>query len=474
LPVNPIAVANLPNGKLLMWSSNQTYSFEGDIGNHPSQTYTAIFDPLTLNSRQVLETSPGTDMFCPGTAVLPNGQVLVNGGSSSPRTSLYDWSSDSWRASADMNLPRGYEADTLLSNGGVFTLGGSWSGGQGNKNGEVWTHDGGWMTLPGVPVSNVIGPDPQGVYRGDNHLWLFAQSNGMVFHAGPSAQMNWISTTGGTGSIESAGNRGNDPYAINGTAALYDIGKILKVGGAQSYQQNGGTTTYASNSAYLIDISRGPAQPVNVQQLSGMTYQRAFANSVVLPNGNVVVVGGQSIPSPFSDTAAILVPEIWDPATKSFSLLKPMHVPRTYHNTAILLPDGRVFVGGGGQCGSGCAENHLNAEILTPPYLLNTDGSQAARPTIKSAPGSASRGQSVMVTTDGAATSFVLMRLSSVTHSVNNDQRRIPLSASTADGLTYTLSIPADSGVVLPGYYMLFALNAQGVPSISQTIQIPL
>jgi galactose oxidase len=61
---------------------------------------------------------------------------------------------------------------------------------------------------------------------------------------------------------------------------------------------------------------------------------------------------------------------------------------------------------------------------------------------------------------------------------VNNDQRRIPLSISTTTALSggvysYTLTMPsADPGVVLPGYYMLFALNGNEVPSVSTTIQI--
>jgi hypothetical protein len=321
-----------------------------------------------------------------------------------------------------------------------------------------------------------VGPDPAGIYRGDNHLWLFAQSNGAVFHAGPSAQMNWI-TTSGNGTIQSAGNRGSDPYSINGNAVLFDIGKILKVGGAPAYQQSTGTT-YATNSAYLIDITAGVGVTPTVTQLSPMSYERAFSNSVVLPNGNVVVIGGQSIPEPFTDSAAILVPEIWSPVTQKFSLLNPMQTPRTYHSTALLLSDGRVFVGGGGQCGAGCAQNHLNAEILTPPYLLNADGSAATRPVIVSASTNAMLGGTIAASTASAVTSFVLMRLSATTHTVNNDQRRIPLTIATAKAgangaESYTLTMPsADPGVVLPGYYMLFALNAAGVPSISSTIQI--
>jgi len=420
----------------------------------------------------VLVTANGADLFCPGTALLPNGTLLINGGSSSPKTTLYDPIGNAWSAAANMNIPRGYEGDTLLSTGDVLTLGGSWSGGQGGKSAEVWDPATGWVVLTGVPETNVIGPDPKGVYRGDNHLWLFASTAGAVFHAGPSSQMNWI-TTDSTGSITSAGNRGSDAFSINGNAVMYDVGKILKVGGAPSYDQDASTPTYAANSAYVIDISGGPGQPVKLEQLKGMTYPRAFSNAVALPDGEVVVVGGQTLPQPFTGTDAVLVPEIWNPVTKQFNLLAPMQIPRTYHSTAILLPDGRVFVGGGGQCGVGCPNNHLNAELLSPPYLFNADGSMAARPVIQSAPATAQRGSSIAVTTQGGVTAFSLMRLSATTHTVNNDQRRVPLSISGVNGAIYTLAIPTDPGIVLPGYYMLFALNAQGVPSVAVTVQIP-
>ncbi len=489
LPVTPIAIANLPNGNVLMWSAFEPYSYEGDIGNAEGQTYTGVFNPTTETSTDVLVTNTGADMFCPGIAVLPDGRVLVNGGSSSPKTSIFSPSTSTWSTSGEMNVPRGYEGDTLLSYGTlsngvlsgvqVLTLGGSWSGGEGTKSGEVWNSStGAWTLLSGVPETNIVGPDPQGIYRGDNHLWMFAQSGGSVFQAGPSAQMNWI-TTSGAGTITSAGNRGTDPYSINGNAVLYDVGKILKVGGAPAYQQSTGTT-YATNSAYLIDISAGPGTTPLVTQLTPMSYERAFSNSVVLPNGSVVVIGGQSIPQPFTDSAAILVPEIWNPATQQFSFLNPMQTPRTYHSTAILLPDGRVFVGGGGQCGAGCPQNHLTAEILTPPYLLNSDGSAATRPVLiaASTSTSATLGGTIAAGTKGQVASFVLMRLSATTHTVNNDQRRIPLSISKTTALAggsyaYTLTMPsADPGVVLPGYYMLFALSSGGVPSVSSTIQI--
>ncbi len=472
LPVTPIGLANLPNGNLLMWSANAPYSFEGDIGSRAGQTYTGIFSPATQTSTSTVVTQAGSDMFCPGTALLPNGQLLVNGGSSSARTTLYDPASNTWTAAAEMNIWRGYEADTPLSNGDVFTLGGSWSGGQGNKTGERFSLTGGWTVLNGVPETAIVGPDPKGIYRGDNHLWLFASSNGTVFHAGPSANMNWI-TTAGNGSITPAGNRGNDVFSINGNAVMYDIGKILKAGGAPSYDQDvPGSVTYAGSAAVVLDISGGPSAPVQVTPVSSMTYPRSFSNGVVLPDGEVVIVGGQSIPQPFTDTAAVLVPEIWSPVTQQWNLLAPMQIPRTYHSTALLMADGRVFVGGGGQCGVGCPQNHLDAEILTPPYLLNGDGTPAARPGITSAPATAAAGTLLAVQTSGDVASFALVRLSATTHTVNNDQRRVPLFARARGNGSFELLLPADPGILLPGNYMLFALSSTGVPSVSTPISV--
>ena len=169
--------------------------------------------------------------------------------------------------------------------------------------------------------------------------------------------------------------------------------------------------------------------------------------------------------------ARCLSPELWNPATGKFTTMAPEAIPRTYHSVALLLPDGRVFSGGGGLCGS-CTTNHANGQIFTPPYLLNSDGTARTRPTINSAPTTTTTGSTITVTTNSATPSFALVRMSAVTHSVNTDQRRIPLTPATASGTTYTLPIPSDKGTVLPGNYMLFALDANGTPSVSKIINI--
>ena len=73
--------------------------------------------------------------------------------------------------------------------------------------------------------------------------------------------------------------------------------------------------------------------------------------------------------------------EIWNPTTQTFTLDASSAVPRTYHSSAVLVPDGRVLVGGGGPCGD-CGVNHLDAEMYSPAYLFNEDGSAADRPTM--------------------------------------------------------------------------------------------
>jgi galactose oxidase len=322
-----------------------------------------------------------------------------------------------------------------------------------------------------VLATNILTQDPAGVLRADNHAWLFAQADGTVFHAGPSKQTNWITTTG-NGSITPAGDRGDSADAMNGNATMYDVGKILTLGGATAYQDYGSAVdTQATNRAYTIDISGGPSQPVVFARTSDMTYARAFSNSVVLPDGKVLVVGGQQHPQTFTDTGAVLSPELWDPATGNFTVMAPQAIPRTYHSVAVLLPDGRVFSGGGGLCGT-CSTNHPDGQIYSPPYLFNPDGTLRTRPVITGAPAKAVAGSDITVTTDSATPTFSLIRMSGDTHGVNNDQRRIPLTPATVDGTTYTLQLPSDKGVLLPGNYMLFALDANGTPSVAAVMNI--
>jgi galactose oxidase len=460
-PIVPVAAALLPNNLLLVWSADQALAYGGS--NDP-YTQTAI---LNLNTGAVSEdtvSNTGHNMFCPGVAILPDGEIMVTGGLSNQQTSIYNPATNTWRAGPLMNIGRGYQGMTLLSNGQAFVLGGSWSGGLGGKLGEIWSPTGNWREMTNVPATPMYTADAGGVFRADNHGWFIATSGGSVLQAGPSQQMNWISTTG-AGSITPAGKRGTSADAMNGNAVYYDVNKVITMGGSPSYQNS-----TATNQAYQIQIPAAGTNPT-VTQSGSMTYPRAFANSVVLPNGQVVTMGGETYAVPFSDANSVLNAELWDPTTGAFTVLAPEAVPRNYHSVGVLLPDGRVFSGGGGLCGT-CSTNHTDGQIFSPPYLFNADGTLRTRPTIVSAPASAATGQTITVTTGGPVSQFAMVRYGESTHSVDNDQRRIPLSIVSSSGNTYQLAIPSDPGIALPGPYMLFAMDANGTPSVSTTITI--
>ncbi|KAL9126834.1 MAG: hypothetical protein Q9217_004185 [Psora testacea] len=466
-PLVPVSLANeWASGNILAWSSYDPKTFGGSAG---TQTITATYAPGSNTVTSALVTNIQHDMFCEGLSLDFSGRAISTGGNTASATSIFDPASNGWSPAPAMNIARGYQAQTTLSTGNTFTIGASWSGGQGGKNAEIYDPTtNSWSLLSGAPVAPMLTADAQGVYRADNHGWLFGWRGGSVFQAGPSRAMNWYGTTG-DGSQTPAGDRAGDPDSMCGNAAMYDAvnGKILTAGGSPNYQDSEGTSN-----AHIITIG-DPDTAAEVQAIGNMAYARAFANSVILPDGTVFITGGQVYAQPFSDDTAQLTPELFNPATNTFTQLAPMAIPRTYHSTALLLPDATVINAGGGLCGD-CATNHFDGQIFRPPYLYTGSGEEAPRPEISAVSvGSINVGGTFTATTTGAVDNgFSLVRMGSTTHTVNTDQRRIPLTPSGAAGTTYTLTIPDDAGVALPGYWMLFAIDGAGVPSVARTLQV--
>jgi hypothetical protein len=83
----------------------------------------------------------------------------------------------------------------------------------------------------------------------------------------------------------------------------------------------------------------------------------------------------------------------------------------------------------------------------------------------RQSPATAGPDSPITVATTGSTPTFALVRTSAVTHTVNTDQHRIPLTATASDSAGYTMQIPGDPGVVLPGYYLLFAMTTDGTPA---------
>jgi galactose oxidase len=468
-PIVPVAVAVEPtSGNVLTWSSWAKDDFTNSPGG---MTLTATYNPASGIVSQRTVTNTNHDMFCPGISMDANGRVVVTGGNDAARTSIYDFSSDNWISGPNMQITRGYQASATCSDGRIFTIGGSWNGGQGGKNGEIYDPVANtWTLLPNCPVAPMLTNDNDGVYRQDNHGWLFGWKNKSVFQAGPSFAMNWYDTSG-AGGPTAAGSRTGDGDAMCGTAVMYDAvaGNILAVGGSPNYVGSDATWN-----AHVITIGT-PATPANVVQASnGLWFNRIFHNSVVLPNGNVFITGGQSYGDPFYDDNPQLTPEMWQISDGNFYKMLPNSIVRVYHSWAVLLPDATVLSGGGGLCAS-CSTNHFDAQVYTPQYLLTASGGKATRPVISSlSVASIKVGGKVTIKTTGAVSSCAMVRYGSATHTVNTDQRRIPLTLTAAGTNTYTVNVPTDPGIALPGYWMVFVMNSAGVPSVAKTLKVTL
>jgi galactose oxidase len=187
-PLVPAAAFIRPDGKIVTFSSYR----DNEFNNYPdlaitatNNTWTATYDPATgdISEFDVINTSH--DMFCPGMSFTFDGKAVITGGDSSKRTSIYDYITSSWSVGPEMMVGRGYQSSATVSDGRIFTIGGSWSGGYGVgiwKNGEIYDPSlNTWTNLTGCPVQPMITQDAQGIYRADSHAWLFGWKDGWVF-----------------------------------------------------------------------------------------------------------------------------------------------------------------------------------------------------------------------------------------------------------------------------------------------------
>jgi hypothetical protein len=219
---------------------------------------------------------------------------------------------------------------------------------------------------------------------------------------------------------------------------------------------------------YVLDMTQ-PSP--SWRETAPMAFARTYHNTTLLPDGNVLVTGGGTTTDAISPTGAVLAAELWSPTTETYTTLSSGQVPRLYHSIALLLPDARVLIAAGGRYfgyPSNEPSDKLNAEIFSPPYLF-----KGARPTISSAPQTAPYGSTITVQTPDAAgiSTVSLIKLGSVTHAFNMDQRFLPLNFTIGSG-QLSVQMPASANLATPGYYMLFILNGNGVPSTAAILRM--
>ncbi len=501
-----VSAANLPDGRILTWASNEKTAFPiADQFSH-----SAIFNPA--NNGFQTTNNPRHDMFCAGISLLEDGTILASGGNPQLRnTSVFKTTSLSWVMGPLMNQQRWYGTNLTLPNGEVFS---TFAKGA-NNSPEVYTPGAGWTDVPKASMvdllneQNTVNAPPgagsadivevsehelaeaalaaslneqntDNVASGDLlsaravvpnnsttaqwYAYMHVAPDGRVFHSGPTQTMHWFDTEG-SGDVVNAGKRLNgDRHRQFGSSIMYDVGKLLVTGGNDLRLNPPSTAT-----AMTIDIiGSAPA----VKSTQSMKFARVNHNSVVLPTGEVLVIGGNSSGILFSDQGSALTPEIWSPQTKKWRNMANMSIPRNYHSLALLLQDGRVLSAGGGLCGDGCAANHQDGQIFSPPYLFKGDGTAAARPSISSGPAKTTAGGIFTVSANANIARFSMIRLSSTTHSINTDQRYLSADFTPKGNNKYELFMDDNQNVLIPGNYWLFAINSQGVPSTGRLIKV--
>ncbi len=449
------SAANLPDGRILTFASNQ----RDDFPFGPEFTYAAVFNPA---SGAIEEINHGShDMFCGALVMLEDGRVFINGGRNTVElTSTFDFQNERWNLIQPMNRPRWYPTTVALPDGQVFTA----LGDGGGDIAEVWHPSTGWRELLGMSLASLM----TGVGFEKNWFpFLQVDPSGRLFHHGPTENMHRIDPSG-AGSIQNLGPwmASNRWYPKDGAVVMYNQGRILEAGGDADGLDGSGDTG-SSRRSLSIDIN-GPTPLVS--EIAPMAFRRRFANAVMLPGGEVLVVGGNSSGVKFSDQGTILTPELWDPDTGLWQQMADMSVPRNYHSVALLIPDGRVFSAGGGLCS--CSADHADAQLYSPPYLFAADGSPAPRPAISAAPTAVRNGQSFAVQTTGSVVGFSLIKMSATTHATNTDLRFLRPAFASSGGGGFTLTAHPNRNVLIPGYWMLFALNAAGVPSVARILQV--
>ena len=460
-PHVPVSAANLPDGRILTWSGSERTTWP-----NPERTYSAVFDPETGEFDDLFHA--GHNMFCAHLAMTATGEVFVNGGrnqTNSPWVSLFDYRNNRWTQIQNMATGgRWYPVSNALPNGEIMTSMGTASN---FANPEKWSpFTGGWSVLNSVDF-NQMRTGRNGT-SGAQRWWavLSVAPSGEVFHYWDNVENHFISTDE-SGAVRAANAVVPDNQAP-GVAIQYDAGRMIMSGGNQ-----GSWSTYGNNTrAMTIDLNG--AAPV-VQRTGDMNIGRTFHNLIPLPNGEVIALGGSINSGSFNNRGAVYQAEIWNPTTGQWRLMAASDVPRNYHSTGLLMTDGRVYSGGGGyQAGNEFADgsSHQNSQIFTPPYLYNANGTLATRPQITSGPGFMRPGETYNVQGTADITRFSMVRMGATTHAVNTDSRFVWVPATQDGNGGFDLTPTANGNVLIPGYWMLFGLNAAGVPSVAHVVQV--
>ena len=481
----PIHASLLPNGKIL-YITGSDY-----VPTQQSGPYTVgILDPISGSQSS---STVADDIFCCGNCVLPNGNVLVTGGTleypqNSPNGKWwgrkevyeYDFLSNSFIQRPSMAHGRWYPTQVVLPDGTVSIFSGFDEFGCINGLLEIYDPNsqsftmkfdpgrnkmycvGACTTLPGAGSPCYGGPNNGTIPSMTYYPRITVMPSGLLACAGMNPPLQTWDPSTGRWVI-------GGPFAINqnrvyGTSVLLPMqnntnegGKILLIGGAPS------TADHATNQCEIV---RPKGKSLKTWLTAPMQNPRMFFNATLLPTGTIFVNGGTTYANNLSD--AVYAAEMFDPTTETWTTMPSATVPRRYHSIALLLPDGRVWT-----AGTTIGLNppgELRTEIFSPSYVF------ATRPVISGIPAiSGGYGGSITIPTQDAPNiaSVSLVKMSSVTHHWTPDQRMIWLQIKNSNSNSLTVKAPINANIAPPGYYLIHVLDGNGIPSVGQFIKMP-
>ncbi|MDF5732587.1 MAG: DUF1929 domain-containing protein [Rhizonema sp. PD38] len=458
-PINPVHAALLRTGKVLFFSGS---------GNDPnnianSSQGAALWDVNngTFSRPAIPQDQAGNliDIFCAGQSFLPNGNLLVTGGTiqydpffGSPNTFTFDPSSETWTQVAFMNSGRWYPTVVTLGSGRIFALSGLDQNSLLSRNPEIFI-DSRWSIFS-QPTSSF------GLYT---HLFLL--SNGKLFYSGAQfSSNNGVSPRILTLPESFSQSIVEEPISGLEDSDFGDQAASVLLPPAQDQKVmiiSGGNGSTTINRVNIIDFN---ASSPTYTTAPSLNEARMHHNAVLLPDRTVFVCNGSRISENIAEST--LPAEIYDPATNTWTAVETPNVNgRVYHSVALLLPDGRVAVAGGNP-DRGVVE--LRLEIYSPAYISQT------RPDIQSAPSSVRYGDTFTLGASPAEDiKWVnLIRPMATTHALDTEQRIVdlPIISRTSDSLTVT--VPDNPNLAPPGWYMLFITDNNNVPSVANWIQL--
>ncbi|KAI6698348.1 hypothetical protein NL676_018467 [Syzygium grande] len=443
---------------------------------------------LDLATNRIRPLTILTDTWCSSGQFLPDGSLLQTGGDLDGvrkirRFAPCDPAGDcDWVELDRVELSNGrwYGTNQILPDGSVIVVGGRAA----NTVEYYPPREGGAVFFPFLADAGDKQMDnlyPYVHLLPDGHLFVFANDRAVSFdHKLARVVRQYPPLEGGPRNYPSAGS--SMMLALDGA---HDTAVIVVCGGAPygAFIERNTDSPARGSCGRIVATAAEPSW-----EMEDMPFGRIMGDMVMLPTGEALIINGAQAGTQGFELASdpCLFPVLYrpdQPAGLRFMTLNPSTIPRLYHSTANLLPDGRVLIAGSNPHYfykfNAEFPTELRIEAFSPEYLSPDRAN--LRPALDEIPATVRYGEAfdVYVSVTLPVVGIVEVNLNSApfaTHSFSQGQRLVKLAVTGAvpDGngrYRIGCTAPPSTVVAPPGYYMAFAVN-QGVPSVARWVQL--